>query len=76
MPATAKPTSTRPEAQWIGVTKAAKILDMSKRTVRHLCTEGELPAEKFGRAWRIRRGAVLPDSALQDGGSLQDSDPA
>jgi len=67
MPATAKATSTRPEAQWIGVTNAATILDMSKRTVRHLCAEGELPAEKFGRAWRIRRGAVVPESEATDG---------
>jgi len=57
MPATA----TRPEKRWIGVTSAARVLDMSKRTVRHLCAEGELPAQKFGRAWRIRRNAVMPE---------------
>lgn len=62
MPATA----TTDGARWIDVPTAASILDMSNRTVRHLCAKGELPARKFGRAWRIERGAVLPDQVLRD----------
>ena len=54
-------TQTQPETQWIDVQTAARILDMPDRTVRHHCAVGELPAQKFGRAWRIRKDAVTPD---------------
>jgi excisionase family DNA binding protein len=59
MPTTAKTTGG---TRWVDVPTAASILDMSERTVRHLCAEEELPAEKFGRAWRIPRAAVVPSA--------------
>jgi excisionase family DNA binding protein len=58
MPAVA---STETRTRWIDVQDAASVLDMSERTVRHLCAKGELDARKFGRAWRIRRGDVMPE---------------
>jgi excisionase family DNA binding protein len=51
------------EARWIDVQTAARILDMPERTVRHHCAVGELPARKYGRAWRVRKSAVEPDRA-------------
>lgn len=58
MPALA---TTKTSTRWIDVQTAAQILDMSERTVRHLCAEGELHARKFGRAWRIQREDVMPE---------------
>jgi excisionase family DNA binding protein len=61
MPTTVETTDG---TRWVDVPTAASILDMSERTVRHLCAEGELPAEKFGRAWRIPRSAVMPSAVV------------
>lgn len=60
------PTTEIGDSQrWVSAKTAAKILGMSGRTVRYLCADGELPARKFGRAWRIRREAVFPDGETE-----------
>lgn len=53
--------ATSTAARWADAPTAAS--DMPKRAVRHLCAEGELPAKKLGRAWRIPRRAVMPQAA-------------
>jgi len=35
--------------------EAAEILQLSTRQVQALCASGELPAERYGLQWRIRR---------------------
>jgi excisionase family DNA binding protein len=37
---------------------AAEILRVNPKVVRQMCRDGELPANKVGRAWRIDREAV------------------
>lgn len=42
------------------VTEAARRLGISPRRVQRLCADGRLPAEKWGRDWRIKEPLVDP----------------
>jgi excisionase family DNA binding protein len=39
--------------------EAAKVLKVSSKTVTNLCAQGVIPAEKVGRAWRIKRQELM-----------------
>ncbi|PQJ26748.1 hypothetical protein BSZ35_19050 [Salinibacter sp. 10B] len=60
MPVAAE-TKVDENQKWVDVKTASAYLDMPKRTVRHHCTTGELPARKIGSVWRIERAAVVPE---------------
>jgi excisionase family DNA binding protein len=41
--------------EWMRTDEVARELDVSKTVVWRQITAGRLPAEKFGRDWRIKR---------------------
>ena len=43
----------------ISTKEAAALLNISQSMVRKLCEEGKLPAEKFGKLWRIEKSATM-----------------
>lgn len=42
----------------MSVNDASILLDISKRTIRRLCAQGDIPASKFGKHWRIEKDAL------------------
>lgn len=42
----------------VSTRKAARCLDVSRRTVRNMCMRGELKARKVGRDWKIDRDSL------------------
>lgn len=41
------------------IKEASRILNLSEKTMRRLCRDGEVGARKVGREWRIPRKEVL-----------------
>lgn len=41
------------------IKEASRILNLSEKTMRRLCRDGEIDARKVGREWRIPRKEVL-----------------
>lgn len=46
--------------------QAARLLNVSERTVTRLCNRGKIRARRVGRLWRINRDALLEDTGLID----------
>ena len=46
------------EANMLTIAEVAKYLKLHELTVRRLAREGELPAFKVGRQWRIKRNLL------------------
>lgn len=44
--------------------QAARVLNVSERTVTRLCNRGKIRARRVGRLWRINRDALLEDTGL------------
>jgi excisionase family DNA binding protein len=42
-------------SEFVGVTEAARVLDVDPATVKRRIYRGELPAERVGAIWLIRR---------------------
>jgi excisionase family DNA binding protein len=42
----------------MSVNDVSILLDISKRTVRRLCAQGDIPANKIGKDWRIEKEAL------------------
>jgi excisionase family DNA binding protein len=56
----------RPKPELITIDDAANILNVSRRTVSRLCSEGKISAVRIGFQWRIHRRALLKSVGLQD----------
>lgn len=46
--------------------QAARLLNVSERTVTRLCSRGKIRARRVGRLWRINRDALLSAVGLSD----------
>ena len=46
--------------------QAARLLNVSERTVTRLCIRGKIRARRVGRLWRINRDALLSSVGLTD----------
>ena len=57
MTRTAVPTDPA-DGDWMSAADAARLLGITPRTLYRLIDSGELPAHRFGRVIRIRRGDV------------------
>ncbi len=53
------------------VLQVAAVLQVSRTTIWRWCSEGQLPAVKIGRGWRIRRKDL--DRYIQSGSNLPHS---
>jgi len=51
----------------IGTSKAAELLGVSQNRVRQLIASGQLPAERVGRSFVIRRADLVAFAALPPG---------
>ena len=47
------------QAQFIKPTEAAKICDLSTRTITRMCCDGTIAAVKMRKSWRINRDAFM-----------------
>lgn len=57
-------TRTQGEPELISIVEAARILNVSTRTVNRLCLEGKLKAVRIGCQWRINRKALRKAAGL------------
>lgn len=60
---TAKDNAREPEL--ISIREAARMLNVSTRTVNRLCLEGRLRAVRIGIQWRINRRALREYAGLE-----------
>lgn len=52
------------EPELISITEAARMLNVSTRTVNRLCLDGKLKAVRIGCQWRINRKALRKAAGL------------
>lgn len=52
------------ENELISIREAARMLNVSTRTVNRLCLEGRLKAVRVGIQWRINRRALRDSAGL------------
>ena len=52
------------EPELISITEAARMLNVSTRTVNRLCLDGKLKAVRVGCQWRINRKALREAAGL------------
>lgn len=57
-------TGTQREPELISIVEAARMLNVSTRTVNRLCLEGKLKAVRIGCQWRINRKALREAAGL------------
>ena len=57
-------TGTQGEPELISIVEAARMLNVSTRTVNRLCLEGKLKAVRIGCQWRINRKALRKAAGL------------
>ena len=57
-------TGTQREPELIPIVEAARMLNVSTRTVNRLCLEGKLKAVRIGCQWRINRKALREAAGL------------
>ncbi len=57
-------TGTQREPELISIVEAARMLNVSTRTVNRLCLEGKLKAVRIGCQWRINRKALRKAAGL------------
>lgn len=55
------------QSDLVGTTKAAELLGVSENRIRQLINSGQLPAERIGRTFVIRRRDVEAFAALPPG---------
>ena len=61
---TEKATRAQREPELISITEAARMLNVSTRTVNRLCLDGKLKAVRVGCQWRINRRALRKAAGL------------
>ena len=57
-------TRTPREPELISIVEAARMLNVSTRTVNRLCLDGKLKAVRIGCQWRINRKAPRKAAGL------------
>lgn len=57
-------TRTPREPELISITEAARMLNVSTRTVNRLCLDGKLKAVRVGCQWRINSKALREAAGL------------
>ncbi len=57
-------TRAQREPELISITEAARMLNVSTRTVNRLCLDGKLRAVRVGCQWRINRKALRQAAGL------------
>ena len=62
---TGKATMPQREPELISITEAARMLNVSTRTVNRLCLDGKLKAVRIGCQWRINRRALREAAGLE-----------
>jgi len=62
-----------PETSWLGTPEAAERLGITQRTLYRLIDEGQLPAYKMGRVFRVKESdlEVFLDQSRVTPGSLR-----
>lgn len=58
-------TMPQREPELISITEAARMLNVSTRTVNRLCLDGKLKAVRVGYQWRINRRALREAAGLE-----------
>jgi excisionase family DNA binding protein len=58
-------TTTSADPDLLTVSEAARLLRLSRTTVRRLAREGKLPAFQVGSQWRIDRHALPPAASAR-----------
>ena len=58
-------TGTQREPELISIVEAARMLNVSTRTVNRLCLDGKLRAVRIGSQWRINRKALREAAGLE-----------
>ncbi len=62
---TERTTRTQREPELISIVEAARMLNVSTRTVNRLCLDGKLKAVRIGCQWRINRRALREAAGLE-----------
>ena len=62
---TEKATRAQRGPELISITEAARMLNVSTRTVNRLCLDGKLKAVRVGCQWRINRRALREAAGLE-----------
>ena len=57
-------TMPQREPELISIVEAARMLNVSTRTVNRLCLDGKLKAVRIGCQWRINRKALRKAAGL------------
>jgi excisionase family DNA binding protein len=57
-------TMPQREPELISITEAARMLNVSTRTVNRLCLDGKLKAVRIGCQWRINRKTLRKAAGL------------
>lgn len=57
-------TRAQREPELISIVEAARMLNVSTRTVNRLCLDGKLKAVRIGCQWRINRKALRKAAGL------------
>ena len=58
-------TMPQREPELISITEAARMLNVSTRTVNRFCLDGKLKAVRIGCQWRINRRALREAAGLE-----------
>ena len=58
-------TRAQREPELISIVEAARMLNVSTRTVNRLCLDGKLKAVRIGSQWRINRKALREAAGLE-----------
>lgn len=58
--------ATSDPRRMLRIKEASTVLDIPESTLRRLCALGRVPAEKIGRAWRVKVAYVDKVTALPD----------
>ena len=58
-------TRTQGEPELISINEAARMLNVSTRTVNRLCLDGKVKAVRIGSQWRINRKALREAAGLE-----------
>ena len=58
-------TMPQREPELISITEAARMLNVSTRTVNRLCLDGKLKAVRIGCQWRINRNILEKEQTFK-----------
>ena len=59
-----KKTETTREPELISIREAARMVNVSERTMNRLCLDGKVKAVRIGCQWRINRRALRQGAGL------------